>query len=340
MSYQDSSRSPQENIKEESLLEKVAAIFRDETIYEVKRDHDELLAQLRVTRTVQVTGPNGIPIYAQGQLDDGQFQRNRNLWGVNMVERCSPCLLSSLNTVELRFGGKVVAAFEGYSTEFSILTNPDHIHVSEGGQKMEPPEEKEDANETVNICFTPNTIWMQVDIGWKRNELIELGFTSFEDGQVERVRPELLSGFLPEEDPGRICNFLSIITPVEFLKNIIPHALDPAQMKKNYTFNRVYEVLKDHVDNDQRRQDYTNMITSNDTQLEDISDDETFKEIVLDYVSHLKDTFNRVYDCLGDHVDNDQRRQDFTNMISYEIGFDEISDDETFEDTVLDYIHS
>jgi len=331
MSYQDSSRSTQENIKQ------VAVVLRDETAHELKREYDELLAQIRATRTVQVTGPNGIPIYAQGQLDDGEFHSTTHLWGVNMVQTCSSCLLSSLNTVELRFGGKVVAAFEGYSTDFSILTNPDHIHV---GQKMEPPEEKEDANETFNIGFKPNDIWMQVDIGWNRNELIELGFTAFEDGEVDTIRPELLSGFLPEEDPGRVCNFLSVFTPPGFLKDTIPHAFDPAQMKQDYTLNRVYRVLRDHVDNDQLREDYTKKIMSNDTELEDISDDEIFEETVLDYLSPLEDTFNRVYEVVEDHVDNDQLREDYTKKItSIDTQLEDILDDETFEETVLGYLY-
>lgn len=286
---------------QDDIAIQVANIIRDETVYQLELERNELVDKLRQKRTVQVTGKEGTPIYAQGQLDGGHFlPNNPSLWGLTLLEGGSTCNLSKLQNVEVRIGGKVMAAFEKYS-EFHVFTKPDHLHTTHGAENEElaegeneepaeakdegPTEAEEDPYETFNICFSPNDILMQVDFGWKRKELLELGLP--EDGGVQEVNLDLLRNFLLEQDEDRTCNFHSIGILANVVKGIIPYAMDPAQLRMNKTFKRVYDFLGMHVDN-QRRRHLAYEIVFNEPELEDISDEEEeFENIVLAYAEHL-----------------------------------------------------
>ena len=341
----------------------VANILRGVVLNDLELERNEILDQIRQKRQVQVTGPNGIPIYAKGQLEDGLFiPRYPDLWCTKM-KRCSPCPLSNLQHVEVRFMGEIVAAFEGYSAEFAAFTtNPNHLDsTSEGeggggggrGGGGGGGEKGSDQNETFNLCFTPGTIWMQVDIGWKRSELQELGLripergTRRRDEEVQqRVQFEKLSTFLlkqQDQRQHRTCNFISISSPAQFVKDIVPHAImDQAQLRMqnsiNNTFKRVHYSLKEHgvLDNEGRLH-FARRITTNEIGLEAISD-ERFEAIVLDYV----DTFNRVNVSLESYVVDCvdcQKLQDLAFVIVLnEAGLKDISDDEIFNDIILNYV--
>lgn len=242
----------------------VANIFRDDSLCDLKRNREELLRQLGALRAVQVTGHNGTPIYAQGQLDDdGQFQSGNSFrWSVDMVDSVSSCLLSNLKHVELRIGGKLVADFKGFSTRYCI-------HEFRLGEKAD----------VFNISFVPDNIWIQLDIGWGRNELLALGY---EEGVP--IDLDYLSTFLPEQDEERICKFLSISTTVEKVRGIIPRALDPAQLEKNDFIIRVRDILQNHGYTENANI-YARMIAAELYESElDIYDDEEVECHVLYYL--------------------------------------------------------
>jgi hypothetical protein len=242
----------------------VANFLRDESMCHLKRKRDELLRQLGASRAVQVTGRNGTPVYAQGQLDDdGQFQSGNSFrWSVDMEDSISSCLLSNLKNVELRIGGKLVANFQGFSTRYCI-------HEFRLGEKAD----------VFNISFVPDNIWIQLEIGWERHELLALGY---EEGIP--VDLDYFSTFLPKQDEGRICKFLSISTTVEKVRGIIPRALDPVQLEKNDFMIRVRDTLKDHGYTE-KANIYARIIAPELYESElDIYDDEAVEDHVLDYV--------------------------------------------------------
>lgn len=259
----DSLRSTQE------LAPLVAHTLRDATCCLLKRERKELLRQIHAFNTVLVTGRNGIPIYAQGQLDeDGQFQANNPLrWDVTMENCGSPFRLSNLKEVELRFGGQLVANFHGFSTHH-------YIHEIKYGQK----------EGMFHISFAPENIWIHLDIGWEKEELLALNHD--EDSLVPL---EFLTTVLPQEDDERICKIISVSTMVDKVKDKIPHALDPVQLEKNDLFIRIMDILRYHGHAEEVNS-LARWITPeiydelHDDWRIDLDDDDDLENIILDYI--------------------------------------------------------
>ena len=75
-------------------------------------ENENLRAQCARLKKVQITGPDGTVVYAQGQFDDdGQEHGNINLWRVKLQE-VTPCPLTELGRAEFRIGGTLLYSLE------------------------------------------------------------------------------------------------------------------------------------------------------------------------------------------------------------------------------------
>ncbi len=90
----------------------VAAALRDKVIYELLEENKKLRERARFGMTVEVTGPEGQPVYARGQFDEnGEVHENPNLWRVRLPEQLHPCPLKDLKNIEIWIGGSLRASF-------------------------------------------------------------------------------------------------------------------------------------------------------------------------------------------------------------------------------------
>lgn len=111
------------------LLPLVGEILKDRCIDDLGEENKALKKRLRRTRVVEVTGPNGSPIYASGDLEEGIFGTLRHddddddRWIVNL-NRCEECPLEKLMDLEiwlsqqrfLRFDARSGGSYQ-YSTQ-------------------------------------------------------------------------------------------------------------------------------------------------------------------------------------------------------------------------------
>jgi hypothetical protein len=88
-----------------------AALLKDKVIIEMKEEIEALGEEVKKSRTVAITGPNGTPVYCQGQFDEGEYPVNPNLWKVNLGHEPQPCTLCDMKDIEIRVGGIVNANF-------------------------------------------------------------------------------------------------------------------------------------------------------------------------------------------------------------------------------------
>ena len=88
----------------------VAAALRDKVVAEQLEEIEQLRAELRKARKVAISGPQGTPVYAEGQIEDG-YPVDSTRWHVDLVsgnpETKHP--FSSLALAEFRLGGIIRA---------------------------------------------------------------------------------------------------------------------------------------------------------------------------------------------------------------------------------------
>eukprot|EP00978_Attheya_sp_CCMP212_P026678 scaffold88272_cov57-Attheya_sp.AAC.2 len=65
----------------------VAATIRDKVVDDLMKEVDGLKLQLSKTQEIEVTGPNGTPVYATGMIDQGEYTADGKRWRVDLVER-------------------------------------------------------------------------------------------------------------------------------------------------------------------------------------------------------------------------------------------------------------
>ena len=99
----------------------VAAALRDKSVVDVQKENDALRKdndRLREMFSVQITGPDGTPVYSDASLvEHGHIQQYDDRgagWVVDFrKEALRPCLVEDLKAIEVRVGGVVI--FEGSS---------------------------------------------------------------------------------------------------------------------------------------------------------------------------------------------------------------------------------
>mmetsp|Transcript_29564 Transcript_29564/g.54174 ORF Transcript_29564/g.54174 Transcript_29564/m.54174 type:complete len:242 (-) Transcript_29564:306-1031(-) len=84
----------------------VAATLRDKVVDDLMKENAALQQKLSRTQKIEVTGPNGAPVYATGMLDQGEYGGGGTSWRVNL-ERVESCALVFFTSVEIRVGGSL-----------------------------------------------------------------------------------------------------------------------------------------------------------------------------------------------------------------------------------------
>lgn len=95
----------------------VAAVLRDKAVTEQLAEIEFLHGEMSRSRRVQLTGPGGHIVYAEGQLEDGMLEyvgmNKDKRWTVSLKQCRSKCPLSELRSMEIRLGHLRLATVGG-----------------------------------------------------------------------------------------------------------------------------------------------------------------------------------------------------------------------------------
>jgi len=89
----------------------VAAVLKDGTMADLKRENNELRALVEDRLLIHITGPQGTPIYYEGSLKNGSSPDSGMLWNF-FLENPLSISLRSLAGMEIRIGEIVVHRFD------------------------------------------------------------------------------------------------------------------------------------------------------------------------------------------------------------------------------------
>jgi len=135
-----------------NLAQSIVTILRDDKdLSDLLYEHELLRKQWKASRAVTVTGPEGTPVYATGQFDEGKYANNPNLWEVTL-QQLEPCPLAVLKNIEIQCGGIFKADF-----------SPNAVSVH---GFVDDPELKDGWGD-VNFCFPEGQggLWLDARVG-------------------------------------------------------------------------------------------------------------------------------------------------------------------------------
>jgi len=80
---------------------------------------DILEKQIQFSRTIEVTGPQGKPVYASGLIQNGRRKNAGGLWEVDLTpnQMQDSCPISMLNDIEIRYGGVLITSAQSHRVE-------------------------------------------------------------------------------------------------------------------------------------------------------------------------------------------------------------------------------
>jgi hypothetical protein len=111
----------------------VAAALRDKALQDLMVENHALRKQLQCTRRVEITGPNGTPVYARAQFDDGETYVGGSYWEVKFPkgQQLLACPLAALEGIEIWIAGMLKATFaENRDFEASLEADEDENESS------------------------------------------------------------------------------------------------------------------------------------------------------------------------------------------------------------------
>jgi hypothetical protein len=111
----------------------VTAALRDKPLKDLMAENDALRKQLQPTRRVEITGPNGTPVHARAQFDDGGTSVGSSYWDVKFPKgkQLLACPLAALEGIEIWIGGMLKAKFaQNRDFEASLDTDDDEDDFS------------------------------------------------------------------------------------------------------------------------------------------------------------------------------------------------------------------
>jgi hypothetical protein len=184
----------------------VAATLRDKVVQDLMEENEAMQKQIRQSRSVEITGPGGSPVYSRAQFDeDGYYCNDPVLWEVAFpgTQNLS-CPLSILEGIEVRLGGVLQAK----CTATSVF---DTFYDADGRD--------DDHGKVVTFCFGgASSMWLAVRIdGWPRQSwqaTIDQGFGI----------DELFSHMLDDvalENPNKTVHFLEVTFVVTSVSGVI-----------------------------------------------------------------------------------------------------------------------
>lgn len=107
----------------------VAAVLKDGTMADLKRENNELRALVEDRLLIHITGPQGTPIYYEGSLKNGSSPDSGMLWNF-FLENPLSISLHLLALMEIRVGGIVVHRFDiNTITSDRFIPTPGNINL-------------------------------------------------------------------------------------------------------------------------------------------------------------------------------------------------------------------
>jgi hypothetical protein len=197
----------------------VAAVLRDRTVADLLEENEKLRRQLKQRWAVEITGPEGKPVYARAQFDqDGAYGGNPRLWRVPFAKNhnkdttttttattiIAPCPLSELPNMEVRVGGMCKAKF-GNNSDFEGFIDFDQSS-SEGYD--------------LNFCFVGGgDLWLDLVIdGWSEEDA--------RAAQAQDIDAEdLLNHLVVNVPPGKVVEFRGVSFFVSSVNGAIQNLL-------------------------------------------------------------------------------------------------------------------
>eukprot|EP00978_Attheya_sp_CCMP212_P002719 scaffold5585_cov57-Attheya_sp.AAC.1 len=91
----------------------VAATIRDKVVDDLMKENADLKLKLSRMQEIELTGPNGTPVYATGMLDQGKYTYAGMEWFVELVEQAKVPPSAFVHSwgvgggIEVRVGGSV-----------------------------------------------------------------------------------------------------------------------------------------------------------------------------------------------------------------------------------------
>jgi hypothetical protein len=192
----------------------VAATLRDKVFQDLMEENEAMQKQIRQSRSVEITGPGGNPVYSRAQFDEsGYFCNSPDLWEVEFPgTQDLSCPLSTLEGIEVRLGGALKSKF----TDNRVFETFDYAD----GRDY-------DHGKVVNFFFGgASSLWLAVRIdGWPRQSwqaTIDQGFGI--DGLFSHLLDDVAI-----ENPNKTVHFLEVSFVVTSVSGVIQSLnLDPA----------------------------------------------------------------------------------------------------------------
>jgi hypothetical protein len=194
----------------------VAATLRDKVVQDLMEENEAMQKQIRQSRSVEITGPGGSPLYSRAQFDeDGYFNENNpNLWEVAFPgTQDLSCPLSILEGIEVRLGGVLKAKYTDNSV-FETFLDIDGRDSDDG--------------KVANFYFAgASKLWLAARIdGWPRQSwqaTIDQNFDNI-DELFSHLRDDVAI-----ENPNKTVHFLEVSFVVTSVSGLMQSLnLDPA----------------------------------------------------------------------------------------------------------------
>ncbi|KAL3940330.1 MAG: hypothetical protein SGARI_001013 [Bacillariaceae sp.] len=143
----------------------VAAVMRDKTVEELMEKVQKQEQQIKDMMKVEITGPEGSPLYMEGQFDEGDWGHRIDWWCPKMKveEQQMDCPIRNVRNIEVRIGGILqftVDPENDLKTEFTLV-----------------PKSLDEHNDIQKIAIAAedgSKLYVNVK-GWEENEWRTLG---------------------------------------------------------------------------------------------------------------------------------------------------------------------
>jgi hypothetical protein len=191
----------------------VAAAMRDKVVLELMEENEAMRKQVTTQghqfKAVEITGPDGDPVYARAQFDeDGGYHDDPDLWLVIFPEgkQLLPIALSMLEDIQIRLGGASKASFNHDCAVFETYLDEDARDHEDG--------------KVVSFYFAgASPMWLEVMVdGWPRERWQA---TFDEQPDSEELLGHLVQTVASEAPTGKMVTFLNVSFAVCAVRGVI-----------------------------------------------------------------------------------------------------------------------
>lgn len=225
----------------------VVATIHDKVLLDLLEENKKLKEHLRVCHKIEITGPEGSPVYARADIGkDGTYHHNANLWEVTVPEQemqqppvLQQCKLENLLDLEIRIGGILNRSLKNNQFECFLTSTSDEDVI-------------------ILMCFGEPTAWFKFEVrGWDEDCRWDDNFLDGDDGTRAYMNEEEtfmdLIHFASEECPDAIVTFCSFTPTVKSMRDIIstlPQAHDKELQKRVQEYHHdqsIRSVIRDFL---------------------------------------------------------------------------------------------